>query len=49
MASLHVSLRMTSELVVRESDGQTLILVALYSGRHTHPFDVAVIEPPDED
>lgn len=46
MGRLSVKLRMTKQIVIRESDGATLFLVALYSSTNTQPIALQVIEPP---
>jgi hypothetical protein len=45
MARLSVNIRVVRELVIRESDGATLFLVAGYLGANTQPIYVAVIDP----
>jgi hypothetical protein len=50
MARLDVPYRITRQLVIRESDGATLFLVAGYLGRRSvQPAMLAVIEPPDDE
>lgn len=49
MASIQVPVRMTSQLVIRESDAATLFLIAVYMGGSTVPQLMEVIEPPDDE
>lgn len=51
MANLSVNLRLTSQLVIRESDGATLLLVAAYvvGSRNVMPMLMMVVEPTDDE
>lgn len=41
--------RVRQELVVRESDGRTLLLIHAYCGEHDEPVFVQVVEQPEFD
>jgi hypothetical protein len=49
MDHITVRLRMTSQLVIRESDARTLFLIAVYAGKSETPMLVQVVEPPDDE
>lgn len=51
MASVNVNLRITRQLVIRESDGATLFLMAAYiaGSRNVMPIQMLVVEPPDDE